>query len=124
MSLLDEIKAEIGEAFGDPELFFSPATVTRAATGGGWSETAPAVRQIFPCMAMVDTYSDRLRAAADIPDTHVKMMVLGASLSVDLLKADTVTIDGASWRIMGPVEKDPAGAMWTAQAAPVQPSAA
>lgn len=119
MSVLDDIRAAIGEAFSDPGLFFSSATVTRAAAGGGWSEDAVATPQTFPCMAMVDTYSDRLRAVADIPDTHVKMMIVGTSLSVDLLKADTVTIGGKSWRIMGPVEKDPAGAMWTAQAAPV-----
>lgn len=119
MSVLDEIKAAIGEAFSDPELFFSPATVTRAASGSGWSDETPDVPQTFACMAMESSYNDHQRAVANIPDTHVKIMIVGTSLSVDLLKADTVTINGKSWRIMGPVKKDPAGAMWTAQAAPV-----
>jgi hypothetical protein len=119
MSILDEIRAAIGEALSDPELFFSAALLTRAAgDGGGWTDDA-ATAQTFPCLAMIDTYTDHLRAVADIPDTHVKLMIIGTSITVDPLKADTVAIDGASWRIMGPVQKDPAGAIWTAQAVPV-----
>ena len=118
MSILDDIKAEIGAAFADPRLFFSAASVTRTASGGGWIEGTPDT-QMFTCRAMIDTYSDHLRAVQDIPDTHVKLMVLGARLEVDLLKGDTVTIGAKAWRIMGPVQKDPAGAVWTAQAAPV-----
>lgn len=118
MSLLDDIKAEIGAVFADPGLFFSAASVTRTVGGGGWIEGTPSV-QAYPCRAMIDTCSDHLRAVQDIPDTHVKLMVLGASLEVDLLKGDTVTIGNDAWRIMGPVQKDAAGAIWTAQAAPV-----
>lgn len=118
MSILDDIKAEIGAVFGDPTLFFSEATVTRATGGGGWSDEASQA-VTFPCMAMIDAYNDHLRAVQNIPDTHVKLMVLGASITQALLKGDTVTIDGAEWRIMGPVTKDPAGAIWTAQAAQV-----
>lgn len=118
MSILDEIKAEIGAAFSDPELFFSEATVTRVEGGGGWSDE-PSQPSTFPCMAMIDTYSDHLRAVQDIPDTHVKLMVLGASITQAIKKGDSVTIDGTAWGIMGPVTKDPAGAIWTAQAAQV-----
>ena len=87
MSILDDIKAEVGAAFADPGLFFSEASVTRTVSvtpgGSGWIEGTPSV-QAYPCYAMIDTYSDHLRAVQDIPDTHVKLMVLGASIDVDL----------------------------------------
>lgn len=117
MSILDEIRAEIGEAFSDPELFFSPAVLTRTTGGGEWIEAA-SVATTFPCLAMIDTYSDHLRAVRDIPDTHVKLMIVGTSISVTPLKGDSVTLDGAIWRVFGPVQTDPARAMWTAEASP------
>ena len=118
MSILDEIRSEIGAVFTDPELFFSPATLTRPAPGGGgWNDT-PSAPQSYPCMAMVEAYSDHLRAVGDIPDTDVRLMIVGTSIAVDPLKGDTVALAGRRWTLIR-VDTDPAHAMWTAQARPV-----
>lgn len=117
MSMLDLIRAEIGAAFSDPELFFSPATLTRPAPGGGWND-APSAPQSYPCMAMVEAYSDHLRAVSDIPDTDVRLMIVGTSIAVDPLKGDNVALSGRRWALIR-VDVDPARAMWTAQARPI-----
>lgn len=119
MSLLDDIRSEIGAVFSDAGLFFSAAEIIRAPQEAGWAEPVGYTPSRFPCMAMVDVFSDHLRAVQNIPHTHVKLMILGAGLAVQPLKGDSVVLAGQSWRIMGPVHKDPAGAVWTAQAAPV-----
>lgn len=121
MSLLDEIRAEIGAVFEDTSLFFSDAVLTRATGSGGWSETAGSV-QAYDCKAMVEAYSDQLRAMADIPDADVKLMIVGTSISVDPLNGDAVTVGGRSWSVIH-VDVDPARAMWSCQARPVQAAA-
>lgn len=117
MSLLDDIRAEIGAAFSDPSIFFSAATLTRHTGGGGW-DGGSAVVAAHPCMAMVEAYSDHLRAVADIPGTDVKLMIVGTSVSVDPIKGDTVTLGGRDYGLIH-VATDPARAMWTCQARPV-----
>jgi len=118
MSVLDDIRAEIGAAFSDTSLFFSEATLTRVtSSGGGWTEGDETV-STYPCKAMVETYSDHLRAVADIPDTDVKVMIVGTSIFVDPLKGDTVTIGSRNWSVIQ-VDVDPARAMWTCRGRPV-----
>lgn len=117
MSLIDDIRAEIGAAFGDTSLFFSDATLTRATGSGGWGEDMGSVTT-YPCKAMVEAYSDHLRGAAGIPDTDVKLMIVGTSIATDPFKGDTVTMGGRSWALIR-VDTDPARAMWTCQARPV-----
>lgn len=117
MSMLDEIRATIGEVFSDESLFFATAMLTRASGAGGWNEGATAV-STYPCMAMTEAYSDQLRAVAGIPDTDVKLMIVGTSISVDPLKADTVALSGRRWALIR-VDTDPARAMWTCQARPI-----
>lgn len=117
MSILDDIRAEIGAVFSDTALFFSDATLTRVAASGGWSGDAGTSSE-YPCKAMIDTYSDHLRAVSDIPDTDVKLMIVGTSISVAPLKGDSVAIGGASYGLIS-VDTDPARAMWICQARPV-----
>ena len=117
MSVLDDIRAEIGEAFSDPELFFAPAVLSRPGEATGWKEGRDQPDE-YPCMAMTAAYSDYLRAVADIPGVAVKLMIVGTSIEVDPAKGDTVTIDEKSWTITDRVKTDPARAMWTAQAVP------
>ena len=117
MSLLDDIRAEIGAVFEDTSLFFSEAVLTRATGLGGWGEGV-AVFDTYPCMAMRESYSDHLRAVAGIPDTDVKLMIVGTSIAVDPLKGDTVALNGRNWSLIR-VDTDPAQAMWTCQARPV-----
>ncbi|WP_258271128.1 hypothetical protein, partial [Escherichia coli] len=64
---------------------------------------------------MISAYSDQLRAVGDIPDTDVKVMIVGTSIAVDPLKGDTVAVGGRSWSLIR-VATDPARAMWTCQA--------
>lgn len=117
MSMLDVIRSEIGGVFEDPSLFFAEATLTRPATGGGWN-TVPGAPQEHACKAMISAYSDHLRAVGNIPDTDVKVMIVGTSIEVEPLKGDTVTVGGRSWSLIR-VDTDPARAMWTCQARPV-----
>ena len=117
MTILDDIRSAIGGAFGDTSLFFSDATLTRPAQGGGWNDT-PGIGQPYPCKAMIEAYSDHLRAVADIPGTDVRLMIVGTSIEVDPLKGDTVTMNGKAWSLIQ-VDTDPARAMWTCQASPV-----
>lgn len=117
MSILDDLRAEIGAVFSDRALFFSDATLTRVSGSGAWSEDAT-TSAAYPCKAMVDTYSDHLRAVSDIPGTDVKLMIVGTSVEVDPLKEDSVTIAGRDYRLIE-VATDPARAMWTCQARPV-----
>lgn len=117
MSLLDDIRADIGAVFGDTSLFFSDCTLTRATGSGGWGEDM-ASATTYTCKAMIEAYSDHLRAVAGIPDTDVRLMIVGTSLSVDPLKGDTVAMGGRIWALIR-VDTDPAQAMWTCQARPV-----
>ncbi|MCV2448462.1 hypothetical protein [Paracoccus sp. DMF] len=117
MAMLDEIRDKIGAVFSDTALFFSEATLTRANGAGGWKDDA-GTTAIYPCRAMLESYSDHLRAVAGIPDTDVKVMIVGTSISVDPLKGDTVTLSGRRWAIIK-VDTDPARAIWTCQARPV-----
>lgn len=117
MTILDDIRAAIGGAFGDTSLFFSDATLTRPAQGGGWN-AGTGTPQTYPCKAMIEAYSDHLRAVADIPGTDVRLMIVGTSIAVDPLKGDRVTIGGSTWALIQ-VDTDPARAMWTCQARPV-----
>lgn len=117
MNLLDDIRVEIGAVFSDPELFFSPATLTRVTGPGGWGEDR-ASSATYPCMAVVESYSDHLRAVADLPDTDVRLLIVGTSIAVDPLKGDTVTMSDRSYALIR-VDTDPARAIWTCQARPV-----
>ena len=117
MSILDDIRAEIGAVFSDTALFFSDATLTRATGSGGWDVEAGSTEE-YPCKAMLSGYSDHLRAMADIPGTDAKMLIVGTSISIDPLKGDTVTIGGKNWSMID-VKADPANAMWVCQVRPV-----
>lgn len=119
MSILDEIRAEVGAVFSDTSLFFSPATLTRitVTSGGGWHEPETTA-EMHDCAALVEAYSDHLRAVGDIPDTDLRLMIVGTSIAVDPLKGDTVRIRGKAYALIR-VDVDPARAMWTAQARPV-----
>lgn len=117
MSKLDYLREKIGVKFSDTELFFSAATLTRATGSGGWNED-PGSTATYPCKALVEGYSDHLRAVAGIPDTDSRILIVGTSIAVTPLKGDTVSLNGFDWSLIR-VDVDPAKAMWTAQARPV-----
>lgn len=117
MNMLDMIRNEIGNAFGDTSLFFSDATLQRpTGSGGGWTRDTGQSLGIS-CKAMVEAYSDHLRAVADIPDTDVKLMIIGTSIKLTPRKGDVVTLGADSWALIR-VDTDPARAIWTCQARP------
>lgn len=119
MMMLDDIRGIIGGIFGDTSLFFSDATLTVAtvSTGGGWVDATESIA-VYPCKAMIESYSERLRVTADIPGTDMKLMIVGTSVQVDPKKGDTVTLNGKQWSLIQ-VDTDPARAMWTCQGRPV-----
>lgn len=65
----------------------------------------------------LDVYSRDTRARAGIPDTAVKVCIFSQSAPSYSPKMDDVVRLGARWaRITsGPIEIDPAGALWTCQ---------
>lgn len=117
MSLLDDIRAEIGAVFEDTALFFGEATLTRADSSGGWTED-DSTADTYPCKAVIESYSDHLRGVAGIPDTDVRVLIVGTSIAVDPIKGDVVTLGSRSFALIR-VDTDPARAMWTCQARPV-----
>lgn len=116
MTILDDIRAAIGGAFSNQSLFFSIASLVRISDRG-WNENQTTTLTA-PCMAMIEAYSDHLRAVSDIPGTDVRLMIVGTSIAVDPLKGDIVTLNGKDWALIQ-VDTDPARAMWTCQARPV-----
>lgn len=52
MSLLDDIRADIGAVFEDTSLFFSEATLTRSTGSTGWGEDMASV-STHPCKALL-----------------------------------------------------------------------
>lgn len=76
----------------------------------------------YACQGFVDAYSDHYRATAGIPLTDVKVCIFGASLASGIAptKDDRAkfTRDGVvTWyQIRGPINLDPAGALYECQA--------
>lgn len=64
-----------------------------------------------------DTYSRFTRAQAGIPDTDVKLSIFAQSAPDYTPRMDDLVLLNAQWfRIVGgPIEIDPAGALWTCQ---------
>lgn len=115
MGILDEMQADLLEAFLEEGSFFVPSKLTRPSPVGWEAEgSAPLVQDV---RAFRDTYSSQDRSAGNIPDTDVKIMVLqrnDAGETVEVQKGDTIEVDG-KWVVVSIPDQDPAKATWTAQ---------
>lgn len=115
MSLLDALPGVFGAAFAP--LFRDAALITsgpRLSDGQG-GFTSPSSTST-PCKALVDDYSDMRRAAAGIPESDRKIIVLGATLPSGVVPASgcRLHVDGRDWTVVG-VTRDPAGATYELQ---------
>jgi hypothetical protein len=101
----------------------TPGSLTAGQTSGE-AETS------YPCKGFIDSWSDfRLGATAEryggrsgtlVEDSDRKIILLGKSLpdDIDPRPGDMITIEDRVYTIVGPVERDPAGATFTCRGQP------
>lgn len=116
MGLLDGgLQAVFAGAFGPLFLDGTLHVATTTPDGeGGVTRTF----ENKPVKGMVDSYSDAYRAAAGIPETDVRLIVLQHGVGAAPDTDSEITLRGARYRIMT-VGQDPAQAAWTIQGRPV-----
>lgn len=112
------IAGEVNAALG-PGLL--PATLTRTTAGtrdppalsGG--ETVGQASASYACRGFLDEYTAREITGTLVRASDRKAVLLGKSLpdDIDPMPGDVIAIEGANWRIVGPVKRDPAGATFT-----------
>lgn len=122
MSILDDIFDAVGSAFNDdPDSAFRPAELfKRVSPTSSFGPSTQTSVQAVPCRVFVERFDRRTRAALDIPDTDVQLVILQmGGVVVDM--GDTI-VTGApiagEWRVEA-LDQDPAGATWIAQGRPV-----
>ncbi len=104
----------IGKAFAAT---FYAATLTRITkTGGnGYDPASGSTSSVdYPCKGMVDVYSAYDIASGVVEVNDRRILVLATSLSIVPKVDDTITIRGATYRVIN-VATDPATAVWTIQ---------
>lgn len=122
MSSLDEMPAEIAEAFAED---FLDATLTRTAPTRGAQEWDPPTGETvtaYPCKAIHDSWSASWLANGLVGADEVRILVLAATLSVEPQPGDRITIRGETFTIVPAgsgkpaVATDPAKATWELRA--------
>lgn len=115
------IKDNIGPGVLDATLIkFTPGTRTPGQLTGGTNPTNAS----FPCRGFIDKQMNRDRDGTLISDGTVKIVLIGDTIdSGNAASApttnDRVTIEGKTYTISGPVDRDPAAATYTFMAKPV-----
>jgi hypothetical protein len=110
----------INEAMGADLL---PATLTRPVPGtraGGslsGGETVGATSTAYPCRGYCENYRTREIDGTLVRVGDRKIMLLGGSLpdAIDPQPGDLIAIEGATWRVVNGVERDPAAATFICQ---------
>lgn len=69
----------------------------------------------FTGKGFIDDYEDSRVDGTIIKHGDRIVNILGASISVTPTIGDAVVIEGKTWEIVGPVKRDPAGAMYECQ---------
>ncbi len=113
MGLLDgDLREVFGSVFAPLLLNATISKPTLTADGaGGWLAGTPATSA---AKGMVEEYSARERAQANIPSTDVKLIILQKDVELTPDLDCTVTIRGVIYAIQN-IEQDPAMAAWTMQ---------
>lgn len=116
MGLLDgELRAAIAAGFNGVLL---TGTITRTVPGGGLDEHGDPVSvttQTYATQGFVEAFSAFYRAQARIPDTDVKITLIGGLTDTVPTKDDRVTFRGATYQIRQVLGIDPAEASYTLQ---------
>lgn len=116
MSILDGVPATVATAVND--LF--PAASLHHQTGqvsdgrGGFTPAS----QTQAIKALVEDYSDYIRATAGIGSNERKVMVVGHGLPHTPNPNDIIVQGGSAWLIVE-VSRDPASAIYTCRCRPV-----
>lgn len=124
--LLDQIAKEVYAGFKGKLLKGTLRRVAVASSGGlnGLGDPADTETTEWPCQGFVDSYSDRFRLEAGIPDTDSKVCIFARSLPAGVRpeKDDIVEIPaGTSYQLGSPIMTDPATALWECRGTLVQP---
>lgn len=98
--------------------FIERAVVPAGTALDGNGDPAATVPQRTRIEGFVEGYSAFVRAQAGIPATDFKVNIFSASApGFTPVVGDRGHLNGRGFVLRGPVETDPAGVLWTAQAA-------
>lgn len=125
MGLLDgDLAQSIFEGFKD-RLLTGVVRRKRPATSGGLNDHGDPVdldHDEWEVQGFFDLYSRDTRARAGIPDEAVKTCIFAQSAPDWTPKQDDLVRLGTKWARLtaGPLEIDPAGALWTLQSQQIE----
>jgi hypothetical protein len=89
-------------------------TVDTPGTSSDPADPGPATQTTYSCKAIVEKYSDFLRAQGVVGASDRKVLILANSLAVTPAPENRVTISGITFTIVT-VATDPATAVWEVQ---------
>jgi hypothetical protein len=113
--LLGSLAKTVGSAF---KTIFLPAVLIRDVpqVGGDPADPLPPLAANFPCLAIVEAYSQYFKANNLVAANERKVLILATSLGVKPVAGDRVTIQGITFTIQE-VSTDPATAVWECKGA-------
>jgi hypothetical protein len=118
MSILDEIREATSDLPDEFEegLLIKAGPVTETPLGG--FERGEGLE--IPIRCQIDDYNDELRAALEIPDTDVRLIVYQRGVEPEdaPTREDSIVIDDVTYRLEH-IKRDPAQVYWEIRASPV-----
>lgn len=122
MSILDDIKADINEAFlDDPDSPFRPGTLIQVPANLPFTAN-PVVPGPQGCRAFRDEFSAKERNDWGVPDENVKILMLQTNdtrQELNVRPGDQITLeDLSSYGVVRVLARDPASATFTLEGVP------
>lgn len=124
MNYLDILDREINKAFRTDKSPFRPALLSQVIRSGSVLKSE-AVRTDTPIRALPSRYDLKAQALANIPEDHIKILVLNRNdldEKIEIKTGDYITTYeklAGEWQVVQ-VGQDPAEATWTLQAKPAE----
>lgn len=121
MTILDSLPNIVNGALGS---VFLSATLSRTTRAAGPNDYTPGAETTatYACKAIHETFGVSWLANGMVDADEVKVLILAASLSVEPLPGDKITIRGVTYTIVpagagrAAVMTDPAKAVWECRA--------
>ena len=113
-NILDPIRASVAKAFKG-KLLAGVLTRATASSVDQYGDPVPGAPASFSCEGFPDEYSDAYRAAAGIPETSVKLIIIAGNTATAPQKEDKVAFRGIAYKILK-VKTDPALAHYECEA--------
>lgn len=113
--LESQIRNEIAKGFKGRLL---KGSLTRSTPGGGldsYGDPVAVTTRSYPCEGIVESFKATFRAIAGIPDTDVKILLIGGLVEVEPQKDDRITFRGVTYQVRQILEIDPANATYVLQ---------